>query len=315
MANYLMRRLLLAIPTLLTILVLVFGIIRVLPGDIVRLMVAEQNYAVDEHALRQELGLADPAPIQFLKWTRNIVLHGDFGRSLWTKRPVSTEIRQRFPISAELGLYAIIIGLVIAVPVGVISAIRQDTWIDFLFRSFAIGVISIPGFWLATLLLVFPLIWWGWTPPLTYVGWSDNPIAHLKYFFWPALLLGAGLSGVIMRLTRNQMLEVLRQDYVRTAQAKGLRERSVIIRHAIRNAIIPVVTVVGLQIAGVVSGTVIFESIFSIPGIGRFYFQAILQRDYPSIQATALCIAVVVVLVNLLVDITYAMIDPRIRYA
>jgi peptide/nickel transport system permease protein len=213
----------------------------------------------------------------------------------------------------ELGLYSVLIGLLIALPVGILSAIRQDTWMDYFGRSFAIGLISVPGFWLATLLLTFPLIWWGWAPPLTYKGWSDGPIDHLYYFFWPALLLGAALSGTTMRLTRTQMLEVLRQDYVRTAHAKGLAERAVIVRHALKNAMIPVITVIGLQIGFVVSGTVIFETIFSIPGVGRFYFEAINFRDYPTIQATALFIALVIVLANLLVDLTYAMIDPRIR--
>jgi peptide/nickel transport system permease protein len=313
MTTYAIRRLLLAIPTLAVVMLAVFSIIRLLPGDIVRLMVAEQNYAVDEEALREDLGLNDPILVQFAKWSGG-VLTGDLGESLWTKRSIATELRQRVPVSMELGIYSVLIGLLIALPVGIISAIRQDTWMDYFGRSFAIGLISIPGFWLATLLLTFPLIWWGWAPPLTYKTWGDDPIGHLYYFFWPALLLGAGLSGTTMRLTRNQMLEVLRQDYVRTAHAKGLRERSVIVSHALKNAMIPVVTVIGLQIGFVVSGTVIFETIFSMPGVGKFYFEAINFRDYPTIQATALFIAVTIVLANIVVDLTYAMIDPRIRY-
>lgn len=313
MTTYAIRRLLLAVPTLVVVMLAVFSIIRLLPGDIVRLMVAEQNYAVDEEALRKELGLSDPLLVQFGKWTGG-VLTGDLGESLWTKRPIATELRQRVPVSMELGIYSVLIGLLIALPVGILSAIRQDTWMDYLSRSFAIGLISIPGFWLATLLLVFPLIWWGWAPPLSYKTWADGPIDHLYYFFWPALLLGAGLSGTTMRLTRNQMLEVLRQDYVRTAHAKGLHERSVIIRHALKNAMIPVVTVIGLQIGFVVSGTVIFETIFSMPGVGKFYFEAINFRDYPTIQATALFIALTIVLANIVVDLTYAVIDPRIRF-
>lgn len=314
MTAYIARRLLLAIPTLMVIMLLVFSILRLLPGDIIKLMIAEQNYAVDEAALRKELGLADPPPQQFVKWIWGVV-RGDFGKSLWTKQPIGEELKRRFPVSAEFGLYSVLIGVMIAIPVGIISAIRQDTWLDYLFRSLSIGLISVPGFWLATLLLVFPVIWWGWTPPLTYVGWTENPLEHLYYFFWPALLLGAGLSGTTMRLTRNQMLEVLRQDYIRTAAAKGLSEMRVITRHALRNALIPVITVIGLQIAAVVSGTVIFESIFSIPGVGRFYFQAILFRDYPSVQATALFIAITVLLVNIVIDLIYAVIDPRIRFA
>ncbi|MGE0539630.1 MAG: ABC transporter permease [Dehalococcoidia bacterium] len=313
MATYAIRRLLLAVPTLVVVMLAVFSIIRLLPGDIVRLMVAEQNYAVDEEALREDLGLNDPLLVQFAKWTGG-VLTGDLGESLWTKRSIASELRARVPVSMELGIYSVLIGLLIALPVGILSAIRQDTFLDYLGRSFAIGLISIPGFWLATLLLTFPLIWWGWAPPLSYKTWADGPIDHLYYFFWPALLLGAGLSGTTMRLTRNQMLEVLRQDYVRTAHAKGLRERSVIVRHALKNAMIPVVTVIGLQIGFVVSGTVIFETIFSMPGVGKFYFEAINFRDYPTIQAVALFIAVTIVLANIVVDLTYAMIDPRIRY-
>lgn len=314
MVQYLVRRLLLAVPTLLVIMVLVFSILRFLPGDIVKLMVAEQQYAVNEDELRHKLGLSEPWPVQFVKWTSEAV-RGDFGKSLWTQQPISEELKGRFPVSAELGLYSVLIGVLIALPVGVLAAIRQDSILDYVCRSISIGFISVPGFWLATLLLVFPLIWWGWTPPLTYVKWTENPLKHLYYFFWPALLLGMGLSGTTMRLTRNQMLEVLRQDYIRTATAKGLNETRVIVRHALRNALIPVVTVIGLQIAAVVSGTVIMESIFSIPGIGRFYFQAILFRDYPAVQATALFIALTVLITNIVIDVTYGIIDPRIRFA
>jgi peptide/nickel transport system permease protein len=314
MTNYVIRRLLLAIPTLLIIMMLVFSILRLLPGDVVKLMISEQNYAVDEQALRKQLGLADPVPVQFAKWSGNAIT-GDFGDSLWTKQSIATELRNRFPVTAELGLYSVLIGILIALPVGLLSAIRQDSWLDYVARSSAIALISIPGFWLGTLLLVFPLIWWGWSPPLTYVSWRDDPLGHLYYFFWPALLLGAGLSGITMRLMRNQMLEVLRQDYIRTAHAKGLMGRAVIARHALKNALIPVVTVIGLQIATVISGTVIFESIFSIPGIGRFYFQAIVFRDYPSVQATALFIALTVLITNLVVDLVYGVIDPRIRFS
>ncbi len=312
MTKYIVRRLILALPTLLVIMLLVFSILRFLPGDIVKLMVAEQQYAVDEAQLRKDLGLADPWPVQFVKWSSKAV-RGDFGRSLWTEQNISDELKNRFPVSAELGLYSIIIGVLIALPVGIISAIRQDSILDYVCRSVAIGFLSIPGFWLATLLLVFPLIWWGWSPPLTYVKLSENPVKHFQYFFWPALLLGLSLSGTTMRLMRNQMLEVLRQDYIRTANAKGLTESKVIIRHALRNALIPVVTVIGLQVAAVVSGTVVMESIFSIPGIGRFYFQAILFRDYPAVQATALFIALTVLLTNIIIDVTYGVIDPRIR--
>lgn len=313
MATYVIRRLLLMIPTLMVVMLLVFSILRLLPGDVVKLMVAEQNYAANEDAMRKDLGLDKPVPVQFARWLGNVVT-GNFGKSLWTKQSIGVELRKRFPVSIELGVFAVLIGLLIALPIGVISAVRQDGWIDYGARSFAICLISVPGFWLATLLLVLPLIWWGWTPPLKYVSFRDSPLANLSYFFWPALLLGAGLSGTTLRLMRNQMLEVLRQDYVRTAHAKGLSERVVIARHALKNALIPVVTVIGLQVGFVVSGTVIFETIFGVPGIGRFYFQAISFRDYPVVQATALFIALSILLTNLLVDMAYAVIDPRIRF-
>ncbi|MFN8556960.1 MAG: ABC transporter permease [Dehalococcoidia bacterium] len=306
MTTYIVRRLLLTLPTLLVITLLVFSILRLLPGDVVKLMISEQNYAADENALRKQLGLADPAPVQFARWTWNAA-RGDFGKSLWTKQEIGDELKRRFPVSAELGLYSVLIGVLIALPVGIVSAVRQDSLLDYLFRSFSIGLISVPGFWLATLLLVMPLIWFDWSPPLTFVGCGDHQARAV-------LFLAGGCPGATMRLTRNQMLEVLRQDYIRTAHSKGLRERSVIARHALKNALIPVVTVIGLQIAGVVSGTVIFESIFSIPGIGRFYYQAIVFRDYPAVQATALFIALTVLLTNIVVDVTYAVIDPRIRF-
>ena len=217
-------------------------------------------------------------------------------------------------MTAQLGLFAIILGLVIALPIGVLSAIRQDTPADYASRSFAILALSVPSFFTATLLIVFPQKWFGWAPPLVYTGWGQ-PLQHVYYFFFPALLLGVGLAGGVMRLTRTMMLEVLRQDYIRTAWAKGLRERSVILQHAVKNAFIPVITIIGLQVSVVVSGSIIIESIFNIPGVGKYFVGAIFERDYPSIQGVVLVLATVVVLMNLLVDLAYAYLDPRIRYA
>jgi peptide/nickel transport system permease protein len=313
MSDYIVRRLLLAVPTLALVMLMVFSVIRLIPGDVVELMVSEQAYAADKEALREELGLNDPVYEQFGRWVWALA-HGDLGQSLWTKQAVTEELRNRFPVTAELGLYAILVGLIIALPIGVLSAVRQDTLADYVARSFAIAGISVPYFWTATLVIVFMPLWFNWSPPLRYVGWRDGPVDHLYVFLVPALLLGVYLSGSVMRMTRTMMLEVLRQDYVRTAWAKGLSERVVVVRHALKNALIPVVTIVGLQLAAAVSGTVIIESIFNLPGVGRYFYEAIIYRDYPSIQGTALVIAVAVILINILVDVTYAYLDPRIRY-
>jgi peptide/nickel transport system permease protein len=313
MREYAIRRILLAVPTILLVMLAIFAIIRAVPGDIVKLMVAEQQYAANEDELRKELGLDAPVPQQFVEYIGGI-LKGDLGRSLWTKRSVTHELRNRLPVSFELGFYAILIGLVISLPIGVLSAIRQDTWADYVGRSFAILGISMPNFYLATIVVVFPVIWFHWAPPLLYKTWGEGSGAHLYFFLFPALILGIGLAGGVMRMTRTMMLEVLRQDYIRTAWSKGLRERSIITRHALKNALIPVVTIIGLQVGLAVSGTVIIESIFNMPGIGRFFYEAVYNRDYPAVQGVVLVIAIVVVATNILVDLTYAYLDPRIRF-
>lgn len=316
MTQYIIRRLLLAVPTLLIIIFAVFMIMRLVPGSIVDIILAENPYATegDKEAMEKELGLYGPIHEQFARYLGELA-RGDLGTSPWTGEEVTTELKNRLPVTLEFGTMAILIGLIIALPVGIVSAIRQDTWQDYVWRSFAILALSVPYFFTATLLVVFPVMWWGWSPPLIYKPWSSGVFSHLEYFFWPALLLGVTLSGTVMRLTRTQMLEVLRQDYIRTAWSKGLRERVIISRHALKNALIPVVTVIGLQIRIAVGGTLILETIFNMPGIGRYYISAIPQRDYPSIQGVALVIALIVVVSNLVVDLTYGWLDPRIRYS
>jgi peptide/nickel transport system permease protein len=215
----------------------------------------------------------------------------------------------------EFGVMAVLIGLVISLPVGIISAIRQDTYLDYFGRSFAILALSVPYFFTAILLVIFPQMWFGWAPPLIYQGWTDGPIDHLYYFFFPALLLGVGLAGSVMRMTRTMVLEVMRQDYVRTAYAKGLTERTVVMRHALKNALIPVITIIGGQIGLAISGTLILETIFNMPGVGRYFIGAIFQRDYWSVQGVVLVLAMVVISVNLIVDVLYGVLDPRIRLA
>jgi peptide/nickel transport system permease protein len=241
-------------------------------------------------------------------------LQGNLGNSLWTQTPVLDEIIRRFPVSFELGLLALISSLIVAMPIGIYSAIRQDTAGDYLARSFSITLIALPAFWIGTLVIVLPSIWWHWAPPLEYVPFPENPIRNLEQFILPALVLGMGLSGITMRMTRTMMLEVLRQDYVRTAWSKGLQEKTVVMRHALKNALIPVVTIIGLQLPILIGGSVILEQIFALPGIGRLLIDVINKRDYAMLSGLNLVMAVMVMLINLLVDLTYAYLDPRVHY-
>jgi peptide/nickel transport system permease protein len=233
---------------------------------------------------------------------------------LWTKRPVLEEITRRLPISLELGAMAITFALCIALPIGVLAAVRQDTMKDYVARSLAIMGLSFPGFWKATLIIVFASIWFGWAPPLQFTPFTQDPWRHISQFILPAFLLAIASSASIMRLTRALMLEVLRQDYIRTAWAKGMQERRVVLKHGLKNAVIPVITIIGIEIGQVAGGTFVFEMIFGLPGMGRFMLDAINQRDYPVVQGVNLLVASIIVFVNLLVDMTYAYLDPRIRY-
>jgi peptide/nickel transport system permease protein len=313
MRQYVLKRVLLMVPTLLLVSAIVFSLTRLIPGDVVVLMFEEKAYAQDLEALRARLGLNRPLHVQYVTWLAQ-VLQGNLGESLWTKRSVLEEMARRLPVSLELGAMAILVALCLALPVGVLSAVQQDTLQDYTARSLAILGLSVPGFWKATLVIVLPSMWFGWAPPLQFTPLAQGPWQHLSQFILPAIILGIASGASIMRLTRALMLEVLRQDYIRTAWSKGLRERRVVLKHALKNAIIPVVTIVGIQIAQVAGGTVIMETIFGLPGMGRFLVDAIYQRDYPVVQGVNLLIASIIVCVNLLVDITYAYLDPRIRY-
>ncbi|MEK7372643.1 MAG: ABC transporter permease [candidate division NC10 bacterium] len=313
MRKYILRRLLVAIPSLLIASLIVFSLPRLIPGDVVQLMLEEKAYGKDLDDLRAKLGLDRPVYVQYFEWLGNVA-SGNLGESLWTRRPVLEELVRRLPVSLELGLLALCFAVVMAVPVGVIAATRQDTLADYAARSIAILGLSVPGFWIATLVVLLPAIWWGWSPPIHFTEFSKDPWAHVSQFLLPAFILGLASAAAIMRLTRAMLLEVLRQDYVRTAWAKGLRERVVVFKHSLKNALIPVITVMGIQVAQILGGTVIFELIFGLPGMGRFLFDAINQRDYPVIQGVNLIIVSVVVLINLMVDAAYAWLDPRIRY-
>ena len=314
MHRYILRRLLLMIPTLLGVTLLVFGMLRLLPGDAVTMMIQDYSgYASDLDSLREKLGLNRPFPEQYLSWLSN-VLSGNLGESLRSHTPVAEDLAARIPVTVELGIIGFLISLLIAIPLGVYSAVRQDTLSDYIARSIAIAMLAIPGFWLGTLAITLPAIWWRWTPPLRYTQLTDDPAKNLLQMVLPAAILGIGLSGAIMRLTRAQMLEVLRHDYVRTARAKGLAERFVLLRHALKNAIIPVLTLLGLQVSVLISGTVVLESIFVLPGMGRYLLENVSNRDYPAVQGVILIFAIVLVASNLVVDVLYAWLDPRIRY-
>lgn len=305
-----------AIPTLLGITIVVFMAVRFLPGDVIDTLLEGGGGASPEQrqALVEQYDLGGSVVSQYFEWMGDI-LTGDFGISIISGRSVMEDIEQRLPRTLQLGVMAMVVSLLIAIPVGIISAIRQNTIIDYLARSLAIGFLAIPSFWLALLAITYGFIWFGWTPPIRYEELWDSPVENLKILWLPSLLLGTVLSGSVMRFTRSTMLEVLRQDYVRTAWAKGLRERVIIIRHCLRNAFIPVITVIGLQIPLMVGGTVILESIFSIPGMGNYLLTALGRRDYPVVQAIVLLSAITVVAANLVVDLSYSLLDPRIRYS
>jgi len=316
MAAYMIRRVFLVIPTLLILSVLVFGVIRIIPGSIIDLMVTQDAVLkeMDREAIERALGLDKPIHVQYGVWLRDIITKGDLGKSLWRKTSVTGDIITRLPITFELGLMAIIIALVIAFPVGIWSAIRQDTAGDYIGRTFAIAGLAIPNFWIATLVMVFPALWWNWSPPVQYIPFKEDAGANLIQFVVPAIIMGTSMSATTMRMIRTMMLEVLRQDYIRTAWAKGLKERVVVMRHALKNALIPVVTIIGFLIPVMIGGSVIMEQIFTLPGIGRLMVTATFDRDYPVIIGVTMFISVAILIVNLLVDISYAYLDPRIQY-
>ena len=312
MTLYALKRLLLVVPTLVLVSLFVFAIVRAIPGDVVDMMLEQFQYGKSAAELRAKLGLDRPLLVQYVTWVSGL-LHGDLGHSLWTNRPASQDIVARFPVTLTLSLLSIAVSLLVALPVGILSAVRQDTAADFVARSFAVGALSVPSFWLATLIVVIPSFYFNWAPPIgSFVRLGDAPLAHLAQFVLPALCLGITQAGVIMRMTRGMMLEVLRQDYVRTAWAKGLSGKAVTLRHALRNAMIPIVTVIGGQMPFYFGGSIVMEHIFGLPGIGSFVLEAISRRDYPVIQAVNLLVATLVVLSNLLVDLSYGALDPRL---
>ncbi len=325
MGAYIIRRVSLMIPILFLASLLIFTLVRLIPGDIIQAIQAQSisEGAIDREMLMEALGLDRPVYIQYGSWLGVFpqpsgdlsgVFQGSLGLSWWRKMSVIELVGLSWPVTLELGLMAVLVAQSIALPVGVYSALRQDKWGDYISRSFAILCISVPSFWLGTMVIVFPSIWWGYMPALRVIPFTEDPLGNLKMFIVPAIVMGMRLSGMTMRMTRTMMLEVLRQDYIRTAWAKGLRERVVIIRHALKNALIPVVTIIGIQMPVLIGGTVVIEKIFQLPGMGRLLIGAMQNRDQPLLMGLVLIFAAVLVIINLGVDLTYAYLDPRIKY-
>jgi peptide/nickel transport system permease protein len=317
MRAYIIRRLLLIIPTLFLLTILVFLSVRFIPGDVIDAMMAKmetEHSNIDREAMERKLGLDVPVYVQYGRWIGGILLHGTLGESMMGDWTVEEKIIGRLPVTLELGLLAIVIGLLIALPVGIYSAMRQDTAADYVGRSVAILGLATPNFWLALMVMLYPALWWGWSPPMEWIPFVEDPLGNLGMFIIPSLILGTGMAAATMRMTRTMMLEVLRQDYIRTAWAKGLKERVVIIRHAVKNALIPVVTLIGMQLPILVGGAVIMENIFNLPGLGRLMVVALEDRNYPVVSGVNLVFATGVVGFNLLIDLLYSYLDPRVRY-
>jgi peptide/nickel transport system permease protein len=317
MRTYLTKRLLLVVPTLLGVAAVVFVIMRVIPGDVTLLILGgDQTGRIDPKqvaAMRQQLGLDQPIVVQFGQWLWG-VLRLDFGNSLWTGQPVIEEVLIRLPLSLEVAILATIVSVLLAIPLGMLAAVRQDTWVDYGIRVLSIGGQAIPSFWVGILVILFLVIYFGWGPPLEFTPPWVDPWANFQQLVWPVMTVGYRYAAVTTRMTRSTVLEVLREDYIRTAWAKGLRERAVVIRHALKNAMLPVITLIGTEFAFLIGGLVVTETVFTLNGVGRFVVDAVAHRDYPVVQALVFLIALCFVVVNLLIDLTYAWLDPRIRY-
>jgi peptide/nickel transport system permease protein len=315
MATYVLRRLALFVPTMFLVAALAFGILRVVPGDAVDLILEESPHATPEEkeALREEMGLGDPVAVQFGNWMIDLA-QGDLGTSFWTGRPVKEDIQDRLPATAEIALLAVLVSLVIALPLGVICAQKRGTTTDHVGRVVSVFAVSVPNFVLATLVITYSSKWFNWIPPIGFVNFTDDPMKNLQQCIVPAVVLGASMAGTISRMTRSAVLDVLTHDYIRTARAKGLGRRAVTVRHVLRNAVNPIVTVSGTQFGHLLGGTLIVEVVFAVPGLGRLAYDGILQRDYPLVQAVVLLSAVTFLTVNLAVDLSYRAFDPRVKF-
>ncbi len=316
MYRYFLKRLLLIFPTLFGVAALIFLLLRVVPGDIVELKYAGSGTYAPKEALDREramLGLDQPIWRQFTNWIWGMT-RLDFGTSMWTGQPVAHEIAIRLELSLELALLATVVAVLISLPLGTLAAVKQDTWIDYLVRIFSIAGLAIPSFWLGIVIILAFVIYFHWLPPLTFTSIWRDPWANFQQLIWPALAVGYRYSAVATRMTRSAVLETLREDYIRTARAKGLWERTVLVRHALKNALLPVITVIGLEFAFLVGGLVVTEQVFNLNGIGKLFVEAISQRDYTMVQSLVMLTAFVFIFVNFLIDVVNALVDPRIRY-
>ena len=318
MWQYIIKRILLMIPTLLGAAILVFFIMQIIPGDIALLIIGgDQGGDIDPQELenlREQLGLNRPVLVQFFAWLWGI-LQLDFGVSLWTGAPVLEELAIRFPLTLEVAIAATVVSTLIAIPLGTIAAIRQDTWIDYVVRIISIGGLAIPSFWTGILIILFLVLLFEWSPPLEFVTLAEDPWENMKQLIWPIVSVGYRYAAVTTRMTRSTVLEVMREDYIRTAWAKGLQEKVVVIKHTLRNAVLPVITIIGTEFAFLIGGLVVTETVFTLNGIGSFLVDAIAHRDVPVVQTLIIMIAFTFVFVNLMIDLIYAWIDPRISYS
>jgi peptide/nickel transport system permease protein len=316
MGKYLVKRFLLMFPTLLGVAILIFVLIRVIPGDVVELRLAGDSSSVSQELLDRErirFGLDQPVWKQFVTWMAGVV-RLDFGTSMWTGAPIWEEIKLRFALSMQVAIMATIVAVVLAIPLGVISALKQDTWVDYAVRIFSIAGLATPSFWLGIVFILVMLIVFKWLPPMVYTPFWVNPWQNMLQLIWPALAVGYRYSAVATRITRSAMLEVLREDYIRTARAKGLMQKLILSRHALKNAMLPVVTVIGLEFAFLLGGLVVTEQVFNLNGLGLLFVQAVAHRDYTLIQALVMLVAGFFIVVNFAMDMMYAWLDPRIRY-
>jgi len=320
--QYILKRALLMVPTVLGAGAIVFFMMRVIPGDVCLVRWVDYGIHFDQDVVdlcRIEMGLNDPLHIQFFDFMKGILTF-DFGISMWTWRPITEELELRFALSLQVAIMATVVAVLIAIPLGVISAVRQNTWIDYVVRTVSIAGVAVPSFWLGILiiqmLLIYSQAWFGepWMPPIQYVSFFEDPISNLSQLIWPAVATGYRYSSVIMRMTRSALLDVLREDYIRTARGKGLPEKIIVNRHALRNAMLPVVTVIGMEFSFLMGGLVVTEQVFNLNGLGSLLVQSVLYADYNMIQALVMVVAALFVLVNFAVDLTYAWLDPRIRY-
>jgi peptide/nickel transport system permease protein len=317
MTKYIVKRLLLMIPTLIGVATLIFFLMRVVPGDIVELRFSGESSAVSKETLdieRKRLGLDRPLWQQFLTWMAGLARF-DLGTSMWTGAPISEEIKLRFALSMQLALMSTFIAVILAIPLGVIAALKQDTWVDYFVRIFSIAGLATPSFWLGILFILVLLVFFRWLPPMVYTPFWVNPWQNILQLIWPALAVGYRYSAVATRMTRSAMLEVLREDYIRTARAKGLWQKLILTRHALKNAMLPVLTVIALEFAFLMGGLVVTEQVFNLNGLGKLFVDSVSQHDYTMTQSLVMMVVLIFAFTNFVVDLFYAWLDPRIRYS